>query len=246
MSTSPEYFDVNNEPANFQGHFASDPSEHTVGPIDGHEDEISTIRDSVTNEPVFTGQLKQADLAQWLAEKRAQCTFRGNITVTLTAALAAGPFAILGAFMTDRQTAFGIVYSILFGPVVEELLKQSGMIYLLEKRPYRIFTIWQFIIAAVIASLVFATIENLLYINVYVNTESLNKPLMFVCYRWTVCTLLHVTCSVIASFGLIRVWKKQLSDGRAADLAYGFRFFAAAMTLHGLYNLTMVLLTPKF
>ena len=246
MTAPKDYFDVNAEPSNFQGRFVPDPTEQTVGPIDGAEDEISTIRDSVSNEPAFTGELKQAHLGQWLIEKRAQCTIEGNIAITLLAALVAGPFAVIGAFMTGQQTVFGVIYLILFGPVIEELLKQSGMVYLLEKRPYRIFSMWQFILAAVISSLVFATIENLLYINLYVSSESLNNPFAFACYRWTVCTLLHVGCSIIASFGLIRVWKKQQADGRAADLAHAFWPFAAAMTIHGLYNLFTVLVDYQF
>ncbi len=256
MSTPADYFDINSEPSNFPGRFPPDSSEQSVLSIDGHEDEISTIRDSVSNEPAFTGELKQADLARWLAEKRAQCTLTGNVTVTLIAALAAGPFAIVGAFIEGINALFTlnpivrmivfILYMFLYAPIVEELLKQSGMIYLLEKKPYRLFSAGQFVIAAGISALIFSAIENLLYIHFYTNPTTLNDPHGFACFRWTVCTLLHVTCSVIASFGLIRVWKKQLADGRAADLAYGFWPFAIAMGLHGAYNLTMLLIGPRF
>ena len=74
MTASEEYFDVNAEPARFDGAFEPDHTEQKVPPIDGHEDEISTVRDSVLNEPAFTGQLQQAELSQWLAEKRVLCT----------------------------------------------------------------------------------------------------------------------------------------------------------------------------
>lgn len=246
MSTPPDYFDVNSEPANFPGRFSPDPTEGRVGPIDGHEDEISALRDSVQNEPAFTGTLEQTELSQWIAAKRAQCTIAGSLGLTLLAGLAAGPFAVMGAFMTGRQTIFGILYAVLFAPVIEEFLKQSGMIYLLEKRPYRLFAAWQFVLAAVIAGGVFATLENLLYLHVYVDTASLADPAAFTRFRWIVCTLLHVGCAMVASLGLIRVWKKQLRDGRAADLAYGFGPFATAMVIHGLYNLTVTLLALKF
>ena len=246
MSTPADYFDINAEPANFQGRFSPDPSEQSVPPIDGREDEISTIRDSVSNEPVFTGETKQSELSLWLSQKRAQCTVSGNLAITLIAALVAGPFAIVGAFMMGRQTMYAVLYVILFAPIIEELLKQSGMIYLLEKKPYRLFSAGQFIFAAAISAIIFSAAENLLYIYFYVDPVMLNDPHRFACFRWTVCTLLHVTCSVIASFGLIRVWKKQLADGRAADLAYGFWPFAVAMGVHGAYNLAMALAGPKF
>ena len=246
MTTSDDFFDINNEPTRFNGRFASDPCEKSVPAIDGHEDEISTVRDSVLNEPAFTGSLQQAQLGLWLSEKRAQCTFFGNSLVTLAAAVIAGPFAAMGALMAGRQTVFRILYLILFAPVVEELLKQSGMIYLLEKKPYRIFSAGQFVVAAIISAGVFASIENLLYIHFYTTGQTFENFSDFCFFRWTVCTTLHVVCSVIASMGLVRVWKKQLADGRAADLAFGFRYFVAAMVIHGAYNLTAAIINPKF
>lgn len=246
MTTSDDYFDVNNEPSKFNGRFEQDPTEQEVGPIDGHEDEISTVRDSVQNEPAFTGQLQQPQLGQWLAKKRSECTIGGNILVTIIAALIAGPFAVIGALMAGKQTVFNVLYMILFAPVIEELLKQSGMIYLLEKKPYRIFSVAQFIIAGAISATVFATIENLLYIHFYSKGQPMEDPAAFCCFRWTICTLLHVSCSIIASMGLVHVWKKQLADSRAADLAHGFCYFVIAIAVHGLYNLIAVGLNPTF
>ena len=246
MTDKNDFFDVNTEPARFDGQFIPDPCEQRVGPIDGHEDEISTVRDSVLNEPVFTGQLKQAHLGEWLAQKRAQCTRSGNLTVTLMAALASGPFAILGAVLAGQQTSFRVLYMVLFAPVIEELLKQSGMIYLLEKRPYRLFSAGQFVAAAVISAVLFSAIENLVYIHIYSGAMSIQDPHAFACFRWTYCTMVHVLCSVIASFGLIQVWKRQRAEGRAADLAHGFWPFAVAMAVHGGYNLTVSLLKIQF
>lgn len=246
MTTPADYFDVNAEPSGFEGRFEGDPTERRVPFLDGTQDEIATVRDSVLNEPAYGGSRTQQGLSEWIRQKRAKCTLTGNLGITLAAALAGGPFAVLGAFMTGRQTIYAVLYAVLFAPVIEELLKQSGMIYLLEKKPYRLFSGWQFVLAAVISAAVFAAIENLMYIHVYVNPMTLSNPAAFARFRWTVCTALHVTCSVIASLGLIRVWKRQLADGRTADLAYGFVPFAAAMGLHGLYNLTVTLISPHF
>ncbi|MEN8128017.1 MAG: PrsW family glutamic-type intramembrane protease [Planctomycetota bacterium] len=246
MTAPEEYFDVNAEPSKFDGRFEPDPKERQVPPIDGHEDEISTVRDSVQNEPAFTGQLQQAELSTWLAQKRAQCTIPGSIFVTLVAAMVAGPFAVVGAFMAGHQTIFRILYLILFAPVIEEFLKQSGMIYLLEKKPYRIFSAGQFIIAAVISAAIFASIENLLYIHFYTDAKQIDNFAGFCCYRWITCTSLHIICSVIASMGLARVWKKQKADGRAVNLAIGFNWFITAMIIHGLYNLAATIVDPHF
>jgi RsiW-degrading membrane proteinase PrsW (M82 family) len=246
MTAPDNYFDIHAEPSGFNGRFEPDPTEQKVGPIDGHQDEISTIRDSVLNEPAFTGTLQQSELGQWIAQKKAACTIPGNMAVTLAAALVAGPFAVMGAFMAGQQTLFRILYLILFAPVVEELLKQSGMIYLLEKKPYRIFSTGQFVMAAVISAAVFAAFENLLYIYFYTNPQTMESFADYCWFRWTVCTMLHVVCAVVASLGLVRVWKKQLTDGRAADLAVGFKWFVAAMAIHALYNLTVAVIHPHF
>jgi RsiW-degrading membrane proteinase PrsW (M82 family) len=246
MKDKSDYFDVSKEPNVFEGAFVPDPTEQNVKPLDGHQDEISSVRDIVYNEPAITGKLEQARLGEWLEHKRLQCSIGGSLLVTMLAAIAAGPFAIIGVFLSGSQTTFQLVYMVLFGPVIEELLKQSGMIYLLEKKPYRLFSAWQFITAAVISSLIFSAVENFLYIKLYSNLEHLSNPQGYILFRWTICTLLHVTCSMIASIGLINVWQKQLADGRAADLATAFRYFAAAMGIHGLYNLGVVLINPQF
>lgn len=245
--------DVRNEPHMFEGYFMPDPSEQTAEAPDGSQDEISTIRDMAANEPAFTGRLDQAELGIWLQQKKAQCSLFGNLMTTLLAAAAAGPFAVIGVFMAGPPTSDGVtailyrmLYTVVFAPVIEELLKQSGMIYLLEKKPYRIFSAWQFIAAAVISSLIFSAVENLIYIHVYTIGSPSSNLQAFILFRWTVCTLLHVSCSVIASIGLINVWQKQVTESRAADLSVGFRYFAAAMAIHGVYNLAMAVLNLKF
>lgn len=237
MTPPADYFDVNAEPSVFHGQFQPDPCEQKIPPIDGTEDEVSTIRDSVLNEPAFTGKLEQTELGQWILKKRENCSIAGDWGITMIAALAAGPFAVIGAFMSGGQGLTQSIYVILFGPVIEELLKQSGMIYLLEKKPYRICTSAQFIVAALVAAFIFSAIENLIYIYIYFPKSHIENPEQFALFRWIVCTSLHLTCSCIASFGLIRVWKMQLADGRAADLSKGFWYFFAAIMLHGLYNL---------
>ena len=246
MTGKDDFFDVRSEPNFYEGVFRPDPSEQKVPAMDGHEDDISTVRDSVLNEPVFSGELKQAHLGQWLADKRAACTPVGNAAVTLVAALVGGSFAVIGAFTAGRQTWVALLYMVLFAPIIEEILKQSGMIYLLEKKPYRISTAAQFVIAAIISALIFSAVENLLYLNVYAAKAAILDFEKFAGFRWRWCTLLHVGCSVIASLGLMRVWKKQLADGRAADLGHAFPAFAVAMATHGIYNLTMTRLYLKF
>ncbi len=233
-----DLFSARSEP-NFQRKpFAPDPSERSADPVGLPESELEQIRDSVLNEPAITGADDSYFLGDWIARKQAECSRLGNLAIVAAAAVLTGPFAVVGVFLAGSQSWYGSMYVILFGPIIEEMLKQAGMVYLLEKKPYRIFAAWQFVFSAIIAALAFASIENLLYIQVYSRAATIQNPEYFAAFRWTVCTSLHVTCSIIASLGLIRVWKKQLADRKNADLSRAYPFFAAAMCLHGLYNLS--------
>ena len=237
------YLSTDHEPALGGGRSQPDPAEHRAAPIDRPAGELETLRDSVAAEPALP-QLDDPDRwNRWLAEKRRGCTLSGNLGVTVLAAVLGGPFAVLGALMAGRPGVSYVLYAVVFGPVVEELLKQSGMTYLLEKKPYRVFAGWQFTFAAAVSGLSFAVIENLAYIHVYAPASDVTDVAAMATFRWTVCTSLHLVCAVIASLGLRRVWKRQIRDGRPADLSAAFPWFAAAMIVHGLYNTAAMFLT---
>ena len=241
-----KFFSTRYEPALSDGDYKADPSEQKAANIDADQDELSRVRDSVKNEPAFTGDVGQYHLKEWLEKKRSETSILGNLSYTFAAALLAGPFAMIGAFMAGNMGWYGIGYAIVAAPVVEEFLKQSSMIYLLEKKPYRVFAIWQFLFSAVVTAGFFATVENLLYIHFYVPKKFLLSPEAFAYFRWMVCTTLHICCALIASMGLIRVWKKQLADGRAADMSISFPYFAIAIGLHCIYNFSMTFVNKYF
>lgn len=226
------------------GHGQPEPSgaRHRLAPPRVREDDIERLRDSVFAEPALDVQFDATRWAVWLAERRGRCTLWGNLGVTLVAAAVSGPAAIVGALFVGRQTWWGLVYLVLFGPVIEELLKQSGMIYLLEKKPYRLFAWWQFVFAALVSGTVFATIENLVYLYVYAPLGGVTDIEGLAAYRWTVCIALHVICSAIASLGLVRGWRKMITLGRPFELGDAFPLLAAAIALHGVYNLAAALL----
>jgi len=241
-----EYFSINDEPALGGGRFEPDPAERKAAAVGSAPSELEAIRDSVTSEPALPEHRDVGRWPQWLARKRSQCTLSGNLSFTLGAALLGGPFAILGALLTTQQGIGQFVYPIVFAPVVEELLKQSGMIYLLEKKPYRVFTSWQFVFAAVVSALTFASIENLVYIQghaLHAGAEDIARMSHF---RWTVCTSVHVVCATIASGGMIRVWRRQLQQARPAKLSDALGFFSAAMIVHGVYNTWAMFFGPEF
>jgi len=229
------HFSVDHEPALGGGPRRPDPAEHQAAPTDRPPDELESLRDGVHAEPALADQADPDRWNQWLAEKRRGCTLAGNLTATAMAAAVSGPFAILGALMTGRPGLSGILYVVIFGPIIEELLKQSGMTFLLEKKPYRIFAAWQFVFSAIVAGLTFGVIENLVYIHVYAPGH-VDDMAALATFRWLVCMPLHAVWASVASIGLIRVWRRQLRTGQAADLSAAFPWFTAAIVLHGAYN----------
>ena len=231
-----EYFSIENEPAYCSDCGQPDPYEEKVDFVSEH-DEMAEMFSSVRNEPAISDDDSAGNLSRWIEEKKSQCSIWGNLFIAILVPLIAGPMAVLGAIFAGQRNLYGLLYVVVCAPVVEEFLKQGGMIYLLERKPYRVFAGWQFVFSAVLAALIFSVIENLLYINVYVNPALLKDPASFAEFRWTVCTSLHIACAMIASMGMIRVWKKQLADGKPADLSAAYPYFTVAICVHGVYNL---------
>jgi len=232
-----EYFSIENEPAYDSDGFEADPAEAKVKPIVSKPDEMAEIFGSVENEPAITAEDHAGHLGEWIEKKKGECSIAGNLFIAFLVPLIAGPMAVMGAVFAGQKGLYGLLYVIVCAPVIEEFLKQGGMIYLLEKKPYRVFASWQFVFSAMIAALIFSAIENVLYVGFYVDPSTLKSPTIFAEFRWVVCTAVHVACSMIASLGMIRVWKKQLSDGKPADLSVAYPYFAIAMCVHGAYNL---------
>ena len=234
---SKDYFSVASEPAlhaenireTVQAELAVDTAEVP---------EIERIRDSVYSEPGFAGSGQGGDrYREWL-ERQARTVGNGKVIgVTLLAGLLGGLVSVPGAFLAGYQSAFQAFYLVLFGPVIEEFMKQSGMIFLLEKKPYMLKRSWQFWLAALLASLIFASLENLLYGHFYLRSLAPDKLAAIMAFRWKYCTALHVGCALIAAAGLQQAWKRHLVRGVPAEFGDAFPGMTAAMAVHGLYNL---------
>ena len=164
-------------------------------------------------------------------------------TVMALLGLAGGPLALLGALFSSGAGVVSTVLTVvLVAPVLEEMLKISGVIIALERRPYLFQHSSQLIAAIVISAFIFATIENLLYVNVYTQDPS---P-AYARWRWSVCTALHVGSSLIAGLGVRRMWhasRRDLSRPRP-EIALPYAFGAAV--LHGVYNLFAFTVVPFF
>ena len=191
--------------------------------------------------PELAGRVPESELTyeRWLRRRRADTSAaRSWMTAALVAVLA-GPWAIFGALWGTGRTPFSVLGLTVFGPVTEEIMKVALVLYILETRPYLFRSRVQVIFCAVAGAAGFAVVENLLYLYVYVPDAS---PLLFH-WRWTVCTTLHVGCSLIAGLGLARVWRgvwKRMVRPRVSGL---YPYLLGAIVLHGCYNGLALLLS---
>lgn len=176
--------------------------------------------------------------AEWLDLRRAQVLPSTSWTVSLCLALLAGPWAVLGALWGAGQTLFSVVAIVVFAPVIEETMKVAAPLYVVEKRPFLFRSSRQIAVCALAGGLAFATIENLLYIHVYVRDPSA----LLIWWRWTICTTVHVGCSFIAGMGLMAVWRDTWRTHSRPRMSSVYPYMLTAVLVHAAYNAVAVVL----
>lgn len=170
--------------------------------------------------------------------------------LSVLAGIAGGLFAIPAVFLDTLGSGFGFwiglgaVILVVVGPFTEETLKQSGTIFQLEKMRGSIRYDWQFFLSGALGGAVFSVLENLIYQYIYLRHLPPEKLAAVMVFRWTICTALHILCTVVSSMGLRHVWRESLAKERPFKLHEAFPWFIAATAIHGLYNLSMMLLNP--
>ncbi|MFC1925490.1 PrsW family glutamic-type intramembrane protease [Chloroflexota bacterium] len=151
-------------------------------------------------------------------------------------ALFGGVFAVIGAIF-EEALHYSFFGPFIVAPIVEEALKPSGVYLLLAKWPYvlrsRIYTAY----LAALGGLVFAAIENALYLWVYIEDPDTTTIMV----RWIAGPILHMGCSFIVGFGIN---EKLLASvkGEVPLLSGNKKFFIIPMVIHGLYNTVAVIL----
>ncbi|TWT86762.1 hypothetical protein Mal64_35920 [Pseudobythopirellula maris] len=202
--------------------------------------EDEAVEHTVWDEPALAGAEAPTNdeftYSRWLERRIAETSLAKSCWATLLVALAAGPWGVIGALTSGMTGAAGswsnLLAVALVAPVTEEITKLAVALWVVEKKPYLFKSMGQIVLCAFAGGAMFAVIENLIYIFVYVPEG--NDA--FRAWRWTVCTALHVGCSFIAGVGLIRIWDQTMRTRRRPELAHGMPFFAMAMIGHGLYN----------
>jgi hypothetical protein len=204
------------------------------------EDREQAVEHSVFDEPALAGMLSKEEgrgtglrYAEFLAERRARTGIVVSTLATIAVALASGPWGVVGSLVAQMgDNFFYVLMVVVFAPCIEEVMKVAAASFVVEKKPWLFRTRGQIVLVAALSGLTFATIENLMYLHVYIPDPS---PAI-VQWRWTVCVALHTGCSVIASLGLAKAWHEGMKTSTRPDLARAYPFMVAAVLVHGAYN----------
>lgn len=155
--------------------------------------------------------------------------------------LVAGPLAILGAVYSSIASSagfWGLVAVVVFAPISEEILKAALPLYVAERKPWLVPAAVVLPIVALSAGLVFAVVENLLYLNVYIPNPSPEV----VAWRWVFGPILHGTAAFISGLGIAKMWKVSHTELRPPDMSVAAPWLIGAVLLHGAFNVLAVVL----
>jgi len=164
--------------------------------------------------------------------------------ISILSGLVGGLLAVPAVFLNGIGSWFGFIMLVFLGPFAEESLKQCGTIFQLERMPGSLRYGWQFFLTGMLGGAVFGVLENLIYRYIYLAALAPEKLAAVMDFRWTVCIMLHVLCTIVSSLGLMRVWRESTEKERPFRLHDAFPWFAAATAIHGLYNFSMLFLNP--
>lgn len=149
-----------------------------------------------------------------------------------------GGVAGVAAALYQEMLYGGFLLAVLVAPAIEEVCKPIGVILMLEKRAHWLRSGRQVVMLAVLGSLVFATLENLVYVHVY----HPKGGSLFVLWRYAVCTGMHVCASAVFGVGLAKMWRHIRQTGGTFDIDHIFRYYVAAVAIHAAYNSIVVIL----
>ncbi len=237
---------VDQEPHFLDDGYELDPSEQAAEQLlassetQETDDErvVRTVWDEPALSPELAGRPGRGALTYqtWFSKRVMETSVQKSWLVTAGAALASGPWAILGALWGSPQTPSGVMAIAVFAPAVEEIMKVAVPLVLLEKKPYLYRSRAQLVITVLVGALCFAAVENLIYLHVYVPHPSQ----ALVRWRWSVTLFLHPAASLVSSLGLMRVWQDVRRRLRPPRLELAYPYLVAAIVLHGGYNLFAV------
>lgn len=222
--------DVFDEPAVFPSRSAEPAT------VAGTADEIWEEPNAPTPPTTVEGATHRERIAAAWHAAEASMVRRGMALIGLI--MLSGVLAIVCALLRESFGRGVFVFAtVVFAPVIEELAKSFGVLVTLERRPWLLGSSGSLFLVNGISGLVFAVIENLMYLNCYIKEPTAGTILV----RWFGCTALHVGCCLVSAVGFARAWREAAANRSTARLGLARPWLVAAMVLHGLWNLVATL-----
>ncbi len=192
---------------------------------------------SVWDEPAILAQGQPlpegaVSYGAWVQAQRAGFPLWKSLLVSTAVAVAAGPLAVAGTFLSAGYTGTLALLGAFLAPVVEEVMKAALPLWVVRRRPWWFLSAWQIVLTMLASGAAFAAIENVLYLRVYVP----NPEPWLVAWRWTVCVGLHTVCTFLSSLGLVRLWREAMQRGEIPQVERFLPWLTAAVLLHLVYN----------
>lgn len=160
-----------------------------------------------------------------------------GLLLAVAIALLGGAFGIFGAFVQEFRAGGLLLLPFLGAPIIEELVKPSGVYLLLARWPRLLRGRLHTALLSAVGGLSFGVVEAVVYVTLYVR----DPPDWFVTYRFTLPLVLHATASFIVGLGINR----GLLDwaGKGSPLPKATRnFYLAGIGLHAAFNTTVMAL----
>jgi hypothetical protein len=167
----------------------------------------------------------------YFTQMRESTTAITSWLITILIAIIGGPLAILGTLI-EGTTQSGLLTVIAIGPTIEEIMKVALPLWIVEKRPWLFRSSPQILICCFASGLAFAAVENVIYLRFYIPNPSVSIAQ----WRWTICVLLHSSCSLLAGVGVMRMWKSFQAEKTAPQMSHAGTAMLSAIILHGSYN----------
>lgn len=169
-------------------------------------------------------------------------TRRLPFLAALALAASGGVLGILGAIEAEIAGS-SLLLPAVWAPVIEELAKPLGVYIILARWPATLGihgTLGSKLLTAMFAcfgGIAFALVESTVYMNVYFRDHT-QSDLVF---RYTVPVAIHALASFVFGLGICReAFVPRTASGRPPWAQWGF--FAAAMGIHSVYNITVTVL----
>jgi len=204
---------------------------------------------SVFDEPTFSTELagevpdNALTYERFLGDQLAETSAFESWFATGLLAACSGILAIFGALLSE-STNLGLASAVqffaiaVFAPVIEEVMKTAMLLWGIEQKPYLFRSPKQIMLIGAFSGLVFAAVENVIYLTVYIDHPSR----FIIIWRWTACVGLHTTTTMIATIGLVKIWERVMRTGQFARAEIGARYLFIAIVVHALYNGILYLL----